>query len=129
MRTATNLAFWPTLLGSVVVVLMAPLLLGLFGSGFADQAHLTGILALGFIARGFVGPAELYLNVVGEQRACAVVLLAAAASNVALNIALIPWIGLEGAAVATTISLIVMSTGLYVLVLRRMGISLRPTLR
>lgn len=125
---AVNLAFWPTLLGAVVISLMAPLLLSLFGHDFAGHAYLTVVLAIGFVARSFVGPAELYLNVLGYQKVCAMVLLSAAVLNMALNILLIPSIGLLGAAIATSISLVVLSAGLFLLVRRSIGVSLYPSI-
>ena len=128
VRGAINLAFWPTLAGAVVLVAVAPTLLSLFGEGFADNAHLTAILAIGFVAKGLVGPAELYLNVVGQQRACAVVLLVAALTNLVLNIVLIPLFGLEGAAAATAIAMIVLSGGLHRLARHRLGLVLRPSI-
>lgn len=123
-----NLAFWPTLFGALVIVLLAPLLLSLFGKDFAAHAYLTAVLAIGFVAKSFVGPAELYLNVLGQQKICALALLAAAALNMALNIILIPIVGLLGAAIATTVALVVLSVSLNVIAKHRIGVLLRPTI-
>lgn len=128
LNNATNLTFWPTLLGAAVLVTVAPVLLLLFGKDFAGHAYLTAILAVGFVAKGFVGPAELYLNVLGQQRTCAVILLAAAAVNITLNIALIPVFGLAGAAVATALSLFALSIGLFLTARKKLGILLMPSL-
>ena len=127
LDSAVNLAFWPTLVGAVVIVLLAPALLSLFGADFAAHAYLTAVLAIGFVAKSFVGPAELYLNVLGQQRVCALVLLVAAAINMVLNIVLIPLIGLLGAAMATSVAYVVLSIGLFVIARRRIGVALRPT--
>ncbi len=125
---AINLAFWPTLVGAFALVFLAPFLLSLFGDDFAAHAYLTGVLAIGFVAKSFVGPAELYLNVLGQQRSCALALFAAAVLNIVLNAVFIPIIGLLGAALATTITLMVLSISLYVIAKRRIGVALHPTI-
>ena len=127
IQGAVNLAFWPTLFGAVAIVALAPLLLSLFGQDFTAHAYLTAILAIGFVAKGFVGPAELFLNVLDQQRACALVLMSAAALNIALNIALIPWLGLAGAAIATATAFTILAAILFVIARRRLGITLAPT--
>ena len=128
LSAAVNLAFWPTLLGAIVLVLLAPFLLSLFGERFSEAAYITAILAVGFVVRGITGPAALYLNVLGHQRTCAGVLICAAIVNAVLNVVFIPIYGLAGAAIATTISLIVLTIGLYVAARICIGVSLRPSL-
>ncbi|MBU2533602.1 MAG: lipopolysaccharide biosynthesis protein [Alphaproteobacteria bacterium] len=125
---AVNLAFWPTLAGAILLVLLAPYLLELFGREFVAHSHLTIVLAAGFLAKAFVGPAELYLNVLGQQKICALTLLLAAALNMVLNIALIPYMGLLGAAIATSVSLTVLAGSLHWIARRRLGVSLRPAM-
>lgn len=125
---AINLAFWPTLLGALAIVVLAPFLLSLFGDDFVAHSYLTAVLAIGFLAKSFVGPAELYLNVMGQQRVCALVLILAAVLNMLLNIALIPLLGLLGAAIATTAALIALSIGLFVITRQRIGVTLCPTI-
>jgi O-antigen/teichoic acid export membrane protein len=56
LSASINLAFWPTLLGAIALVLLAPLLLSFFGKGFAAHAYLTAVLAVGFVAKSFVAP-------------------------------------------------------------------------
>jgi O-antigen/teichoic acid export membrane protein len=125
---ATNMAFWPTLFGAILIVIMAPLLLSFFGKDFATHSYLTAVLAVGFVAKGFVGPAELYLNVMGQQKICALTLMASAVLNMVLNIMLIPMLGLLGAAIATAFSLVVLSIGLFLIARRRLGVVLLPSL-
>ena len=48
-------------------VLLWPLLLSLFGKDFTSHAYLTGILAVGFVAKGLIGPGDLFLNVLGSS--------------------------------------------------------------
>ena len=68
-----------------MIVALAPHLLSLFGGDFKAHAYLTTVLAFGFVPKSFVGPAELYLNVLGHQKICALTLMAAAAVNMVLG--------------------------------------------
>jgi len=79
------------------------------------------ILVVGLMARASVGPAERLLNMLGEQRACAAVYATAFVINMVLCIVLIPRIGIEGAAVATSTALIVESILLFLVTKRRLG--------
>ncbi len=123
IQGAVNLAFWPTLAGAITIVALSPFLLSLFGHDFTAHAYLTTILAVGSLAKGIVGPAELFLNVLGQQRACALVLMAAAALNITLNIVLIPSAGLAAAA-----SFAVLALAFFLIARCRLGITLAPTI-
>jgi O-antigen/teichoic acid export membrane protein len=57
----------------------------------------------------------------GEQRICAMVYAIAFVLNIVLCVVLIPWIGVEGAAVATTTGLVVESALLFLVTRRRLG--------
>ena len=60
------------------------------------------VLAIGILARASVGPGERFLNMLGEQKACALVAAFALAVNLALCLLLIPSYGIMGAALATS---------------------------
>ena len=113
--------FWGSLAASVVILVMGPTLLSLFGKQFVGGYHLMLILVAGLLARSAVGPVERLLNMLGEQRICAAVYAAAFAINLVLCVVLIPRIGIEGAAVATSTALIVESILLFVVTRRRLG--------
>ena len=98
--------FWASLAAMVVILAMGRPLLSLFGPRFVEEAiNLMFILAVGLMARAAVGPVERLLNMVGEQRACAAVYGTAFMLNLVLCIVLIPRLGVEGAAVSTSIAL------------------------
>jgi O-antigen/teichoic acid export membrane protein len=113
--------FWASLAASVVILLMGPLLLSLFGSRFVEGYHLMLILVAGLMARASVGPIERLLNMLGEQRACAAVYAAAFVLNLVLCVVLIPRIGVDGAAYATSTALISESVMLFFVTKRRLG--------
>jgi len=113
--------FWASLVMSVVMLAMGKLLLSLFGLRFVDGFHLMLILVAGLMARASVGPIERLLSMLGEQRACAAVYATAFVLNVVLCVVLIPRMGVDGAAVATSTALIVESIMLFVVTKRRLG--------
>jgi O-antigen/teichoic acid export membrane protein len=90
------------------------------------------ILAVGPLARATVGPVERLLNMVGEQRACAMVYAAAFATNIALCIVLIPLFGVAGAAVAISTAMILEAVLLFWVTRQRLGLHVfiwRPKVR
>jgi O-antigen/teichoic acid export membrane protein len=117
---AIRLTFWPSLAATVLVLIGGIPLLWLFGSDFVAGYPLMFILAIGLLSRAAVGPLAPFLNMIGQQRACAAVYAAAFATNVVLCLILIPWLGMIGAAISTAIAL-VESTSLFLLTKRRMG--------
>jgi O-antigen/teichoic acid export membrane protein len=122
VREAVNWTFWPSLATAILILLLGKPLLSLFGPQFITGYPVMAILVFGFLARSAVGPAEFLLNMQGEQRLCAVVMMASAAMNILLNIILVPRLGIQGAAIATAASLI-MAAGLNAAVARwRLGI-------
>jgi O-antigen/teichoic acid export membrane protein len=76
------------------------------------------------LARAAVGPAERLLNMLGERKQCAAVYAIAFAINLALCVILIPRIGIEGAAAATSTALLAESVMFYGVAKRRLGFHL-----
>lgn len=101
VREAVRWTFWPTL-AIVATVLAAGIpLLSLFGPGFTDAYPIMFVLSIGMLARASMGPSEIVLNMLGEQRACARAFGAAAVTCIVLNALLIPWLGPLGAGIGT----------------------------
>jgi O-antigen/teichoic acid export membrane protein len=113
--------FWPSLAACAVILALGRPLLGLFGASFERGYDVMFILAVGMLARAAVGPAERLLNMLGERKQCAFVYASAFAINLVLCVILIPRLGIEGAAVATSTALVVESTMLYLVAKRRLG--------
>jgi O-antigen/teichoic acid export membrane protein len=109
---------------AIVVFWAAPSLLSLFGAGFESGATVLTILVAGLILQAAAGPGEDILNMLGHQRACAATFVVSLALNVALNLALIPYFGLIGAALATTISVGARSFALSWVVKSRLGMNI-----
>jgi O-antigen/teichoic acid export membrane protein len=113
--------FWPSLAATVLLLVFGRPMLSLFGAQFTDGYHLMFILAVGLLARSAIGPIERLLNMLGEQRVCAMVYAGAFATNLGLCIILIPLLGTVGAAIATATALVIESILLFVVTKRRLG--------
>jgi O-antigen/teichoic acid export membrane protein len=120
--TAARWTFWPSLAVGAVVLMLGQLLLGLFGSAFTAGYVLMVILFAGNMAKALVGPAEMLLTMAGRQQLCVAVYAVALASNIGLNITLIPAWGLAGAATATAAAMTIEALLLHVAVRRALGI-------
>ncbi|MGV8996092.1 MAG: oligosaccharide flippase family protein [Parvibaculaceae bacterium] len=115
--------FWPTLAAAIVILLFGKFALGIFGAEFEGGYVLLAILVAGFVGRASTGPIEYLLNMTGNQDATAYAYFAAAALNIILNLILVPYFGLIGAAIATAIAIMMSSLWLYISVRKRLGIS------
>lgn len=104
-RLSVSSAFGMAIPAAAVTAWSAPWLIsGLFGQGYLTAAPVLVVLALGFV---FVFPLQLMHSVaisVNEERLLLVAGLVGLATNVGLNLFLIPAYGMHGAAVATVVS-------------------------
>jgi len=73
----------------------------LFGVNYVPAANALRILSLGFIINNFLGPNGATLIAIGESKFMMWATLATAVLNIGLNIALIPPLGIVGAAIAS----------------------------
>ncbi|MEM9630190.1 MAG: oligosaccharide flippase family protein [Pseudomonadota bacterium] len=122
-RQATHWTFWPSLAAGAGLLVIAPLLLKLFGSDFESGYQLIAILMIGVLARASVGPADALLSMTGHQRTCAGIYAVTFAVNVVLNLLLIPALGLMGAAIATCIAIIFEATALALAAKRKLNVT------
>ena len=113
--------FWPSLLVCGAILAFGKPLLSLFGAKFDSGYQVMFILAIGMLARAAVGPAERLLNMLGDRKQCAVVYAIAFAVNLVLCLTLIPHIGIEGGATATSAALVIESILLYRMAKTRLG--------
>ena len=122
LSDAIKWTFWPSLGATIIILALGKPFLWLFGSNFVSGYYLMFILAIGPLARATVGPVERLLNMVGEQRACAMVYAAAFATNLILCVVLIPLFGVAGAAIAISSAMILEATLLFAVTRARLGL-------
>jgi O-antigen/teichoic acid export membrane protein len=113
--------FWPSLAVCAAILALGLPLLSLFGAKFERGYPVMFILAVGMLARAAVGPAERLLNMLGLRKQCAAIYAGAFAVNLILCVILIPHLGIEGAAVATSAALILESILLFATVRHRLA--------
>lgn len=113
--------FWPSLAATIVVLALGEPILGLFGAEYVQGYPLLAILAIGHLARAAVGPVERLLNMLGEQKVCAMVYAGACALNLMACLVLIPRFGVAGAAMAISLTLVAESATLFWITKVRLG--------
>ncbi|HZD92046.1 MAG TPA: polysaccharide biosynthesis C-terminal domain-containing protein, partial [Pseudolabrys sp.] len=116
--------FWPSLAATLLMLAVGKFVLMLFGGGFAAGYPMMAILALGVMARASVGPAERLLNMLGQQRICALAYASAFAVNLIGCFVMAPAYGALGVACATAAAFMVESSLLFVIARRRLGIAM-----
>jgi O-antigen/teichoic acid export membrane protein len=90
-----------TLPACIVLVLFAPVLMGIYGPGFRAGASVLSVLALAYLIDASVGSSGYMLQMSDHTHVVLANNIAIAALNVGLNIWLIQWYGMVGAAIAT----------------------------
>jgi O-antigen/teichoic acid export membrane protein len=112
--------FWPSLALTLLMLALGRPVLMLFGSGFEDAYPVLVILSVGQLARAAIGPAERLLNMLGQQRICALAYASAFTVNIVGCFVLAPVYGGIGAAAATATAFIVESTFLFLIARHRL---------
>jgi O-antigen/teichoic acid export membrane protein len=97
--------------------------LGIFGSGFDEGATAMSILALAQIVNAATGPAGTVLIMSGLERPAMWATGAGSLVNVILGFALVPFLGITGAAIAFAASLIAWNMALVLLGRRLAGVN------
>ncbi len=98
-----------------------PLLALVFGDGYAAGYAALIILVVGQLANALFGPVALILNMTGHERLTLAGHSLSVVANAVLNLALIPRLGIEGAAIATASSLLTWNLLLAIALKRRTG--------
>jgi O-antigen/teichoic acid export membrane protein len=106
-QTAVWMAVISFPLFALTFSLAGPLTTALYEQRYADSAPYLAMLSFGYYVNTALGFNGLTLRVYGELRYIVLINLAAAALNVALNVALIPVLGPLGAAIGTMTTLLV----------------------
>lgn len=114
--------FWPTLLTICGILALGKPILWLFGPGFSEGYALMFVLAISLLARAAVGPAERVLNMLGEQRRCAMIYAAMFALNLGGALAVAGPYGGMGVAVVIAASAVIESALLFTVAKRRLGL-------
>lgn len=104
-KKSSKMLFYATLPIAFVLIVLGKILLGIFGEEYEAGYLALLILVIGQFVNAFVGSVGFFLNMTGYQKELNKMVLFAAVINIILNYVLIPIYGINGAAVATAISL------------------------
>lgn len=105
VHQSTKMIFWSTLPLIVLFFIFPEFLLGIFGEQFKVGVTAFIYLSIGKLVSAFSGSVGNLLQMTGKQVVFMNVLVVGAIINVILNLILIPKLGIEGAALASMISL------------------------
>ncbi|WP_249148776.1 lipopolysaccharide biosynthesis protein [Bradyrhizobium manausense] len=119
----TRAALW-TLFAALAIALglaiMAEPLLSWFGADFVTGVPALHILLLGQVVAAAFGSLLLIMTMTEHERAAAVLLVMSAAGNILASVAFIYWLGLTGAAIASSAALIVWHIAMAVFISRHL---------
>ena len=96
-------------------------ILSLYGEAFAHSKTAMHILLLGYVVNALTGPVGYVMMMTGHHVRAAQIYGSMIVVNIALNAGLIPILGIEGASIATTITMICVNLVLCVYVWQRLG--------
>lgn len=113
----------------VMIAFGAPLLEWVFGAEYRAGATALAILAAGQLVNAGMGSVGMLLNMTGHERDTVKGIGIAALCNVVLNLILIHPFGIEGAAAATALTLVIWNLILRAFVKRRLGIETMALVR
>ncbi len=120
---STRIIFVFTLLSSLFIVLLGDKILTLFGAQFIEGLGAMKILIVGQLVNAFTGSVGFIMTMTGHQKQASRVLILSVVINVILNLVLIPTFGIEGAAIATSVSMSIWNIIMFIYVLKKIGFS------
>ena len=123
---STNLSFVIATASGVWLICFPEWLLNLFGPGFDDATLSLRILVAANWFNVGCGSVGLLLSMTGNHQIFMKILMSSVFLNIFLNITLIPFFGMTGAAVATAASIVYWN--LAALVAVKIRLKIRPTI-
>ncbi len=105
VRFSSKLMFGSSFPILVIFVLFPKFFMGIFGQEFMVGSYALVFLTIGQFVNASSGSVGIFLNMTGRQHIFRNIILTATFMNVALNYILIPKYGINGAAIATMVSM------------------------
>lgn len=119
---STQLMFWPALLVVILIAVLGKWILGLFGAEFVVGYNALLILAIAQLFLTIAGPVASLLSTTGFQDHCLYVFASALVATVVFNIALLPHLGIDGAAISVLLVTGFSTIWMHTLVVKHIGI-------
>lgn len=121
MRRTTKLLFFSTIPILGILILAGRPILGSFGTEFEQGYVVLVVLVVGQVVSTISGPVGNLLQMSGYERPFLIILSIFALVNIVLNLALIPRLGILGAALASGITLSVKNVVCVIFIYRQLG--------
>ena len=110
IKDSSRIIFSISLPVLTVLFVFSEFILGLFGENYVLAKEALVILLAAQLFSAICGPGAIYLNMTGKEQKLNKILIAGLLINLILNFVLIPNYGIEGAAIATLISMLFWNT-------------------
>lgn len=125
VRLSTRLIFWVSFPIMAIFFLFPKFLLGFYGSEFTTQEAILSfhIINLGQLFNFMTGPVTQLLNMTGRQKVTQFYAGVTAVTSIVLCLILIPFMGILGAAIATSVARTVLNLGCSIYIYRKLGIN------
>jgi O-antigen/teichoic acid export membrane protein len=123
VASSSGIIFIAAVFPAIIFIFFGEAILGLiYGEEFISSVIALKILVIGQLLNAGFGSVGALLNMTGHEKDSMKGMLVALAINICLNFLLIPWFGMEGAALATALSFIAWNGLLRYYVKERLGI-------
>lgn len=117
----TKIIFWCSAPILLLMVLAAPLIMGIFGKEFVAGSTVLMVLALGQFINAATGPVSNILIMTGRQKLNRNLMVATTVLAIGLNLLLIPRLGAMGAAIVNTLGVLILNVIPFFLIRRFYG--------
>jgi len=116
IKHSTRIIFLISICVLSILFFFSEEILNLFGEGYVVAKNALIFLLAAQFFNSVSGPGAIYLNMTGRQKTLNKILIAGLAANITLNFYLIPTHGINGAAIATLLSLIIWNSIITLLI-------------
>ena len=120
IRTARS-GLAATLLAVIAAAAIGPFYLSWYGEEFTQAYPALLIMLIGMVGWSMFGPSQNLARAARLDRELLLLTLFSVLINLATSVTLVPIIGLNGAAIGTTVQYLIYSVSLYTLISRKLG--------
>lgn len=113
VRIFAHWIFWPSVVIAMALFALSDRVLSLFGPAFVSARPTLFVLMLGHVVSAGTGSVGYLLNMTGHHNHAALIYGTCALGNIAFNAVGIYYLGMMGAAIATTLSMACWNVWLY----------------
>lgn len=110
----------------LIILFFPDFILGLFGQEFQEGSHAMIMLSIGQLFAAFSGSTVILMNMTGKEKSVLYLLIISVFINLILNYLLIPVLGINGAAYATSFSTILLNLLAVIKIYRYTGFLTYP---